>query len=452
MLALVALFASAALVSCSTEEDTTGSDQSQNEDSNNDSDDDSNDDSSDDTVVVSEIIADIVGGSNAYGEIANGVTVTLEANTSYNLDGALHILDGGKLVIESGVTITSQYDDVNTDYIFVEQGGTIEAVGTASAPIVMTSNYTEPGAWGGIHICGYAPINTGIPSVSEIATKNYGGSDAQDNSGTLKYLRVEYTGYSYSEDQECNGISFYGVGRGTTVEYVESYRGSDDGFEFFGGTVDIKYCISTSNSDDSFDWTDGWVGRGQFLVAYQEPTSSGAPICDCLMECDNNGTTETLTPCSRPVLSNLTLISDNDASKEEGVRLRAGTQVEIYNALIGGKTYGLRIDSENTATALEEGNSTLAGIAIESESFKNTFDGSTFTLSQFLAGDTNSDSFVREDVLSDIYVGVIATGVTVPVSDDSAAAFAFDSSATYIGAVEASNDWTAGWSRLSTLK
>ncbi|HBG53269.1 MAG TPA: hypothetical protein DDW70_03525, partial [Rikenellaceae bacterium] len=165
---------------------------------------------------------------------------------------------GVTFTIEPGVIIVAKDDDV-VDYILVEQGGKIDARGTAANPVVMTSERKEAGAWGGVHICGLAPINvTGTTSKSEIGDALYGGSNVADNSGTLSYIRVEYTGYAFSEEKEANGFTFYGVGNGTVVDHLQSYKGSDDGFEWFGGTVNVKYLVATDNGDDSFDWTEGW--------------------------------------------------------------------------------------------------------------------------------------------------------------------------------------------------
>ena len=141
------------------------------------------------------------------------------------------------------------------DYILIEQGAKINAVGTAEAPIVMTSEREEAGAWGGIHICGRAHTNAMGGGYSEIGNSPYGGDVEDDNSGVLQYVRVEYTGYAFDEEHEANGISFYGVGNGTTVDHCQAYKGSDDGFEFFGGSVNVSDMVVVSCSDDSFDWT-----------------------------------------------------------------------------------------------------------------------------------------------------------------------------------------------------
>ena len=306
------------------------------------------------------------------GEIASGQTlvgnVTSDAyllkDGTYKLSGGLHVKSGATLHIAEGVTIEA-IDDAVVDYILVEQGGKIDAQGTASKPIVMTSELKKPGAWGGIHICGRAHTNAGAGVLSEIGNAPYGGSDDADNSGTLRYIRLEYTGFAFDEEHEANGVSFYGVGNGTTVEYLQAYKGSDDGFEFFGGSVDVKHMVSTSCSDDSFDWTEGWNGRGQFLVAYQEGESTLGYECDCLMECDNNGSNNAATPVAHPVLKNLILVG-NGGSKQ-GIRLRAGTEVEIDNAKVCGKGQPLTVETALTENALKNGTSKLTNITLTSE-------------------------------------------------------------------------------------
>ncbi len=365
----------------------------------------------------------------------SGVLV-IEEGASVTLDGGLHVLDGGLLYIMPGVTITAQYDATLVDYIFVEQGGKIYADGgDADGVIVMTSNEHKAGAWGGIHICGYAPINSGSDSLSEIEAKPYGGSNAGDNSGTLRYVRVEYTVYSYSEEQECNGISFYGVGNGTTVEYVQAYYGSDDGFEMFGGTVDLKYCVATSCSDDSFDWTDGWCGRAQFIVAYQDGDCGFN--CDCLLECDNNGDDNVASPASHPVIANATLVGNTfGGAKNDGVMLKAGTEIELYNSIVVGKTYSVYIKTTNTDQRLSDGTSTLLGVLADTELYNSLGDSATYTNADFVAAG-NSVDYVS--TLTNNYVGTVSAS---SVSLDS-----FFETVSYAGAVESSNDWTAGWVR-----
>ena len=288
--------------------------------------------------------------------------LTLKSGNSYTLNGELLVKEGASLNIEPGVKIVALYDD-RVDYILIEQGAKINAEGTADAPIVMTSSKEESGAWGGIHICGRAHTNAeGGKGSSEIGGAVYGGDNDADNSGVLKYVRVEYTGYAFDEEHEANGMTFYGVGSGTVVENCEAYHGSDDGFEFFGGSVNVKNMVVVNCSDDSFDWTEGWNGKGENMVAFQEAESTLGYDCDCLIEADNNENNYAATPVSHPVLRNLILVG-NGGSKQ-GIRLRRGTEVEITSAKVCGKAKALAVESVETENALLNGISTLASVSI----------------------------------------------------------------------------------------
>ena len=324
----------------------------------------------------------LADGSTLIGEIAEDVT--LGAGNTYYLNGQYKVLAGATLNIEEGVTLIARYDEI-VDYILIEQGAKINAVGTAEAPIVMTSEREEAGAWGGIHICGRAHTNAMGGGYSEIGNSPYGGDVEDDNSGVLQYVRVEYTGYAFDEEHEANGISFYGVGNGTTVDHCQAYKGSDDGFEFFGGSVNVSDMVVVSCSDDSFDWTEGWNGTGTNLMAYQEAESSLGYACDCLIEADNNGDDNAATPVAHPNLSNLLLVGNGADGR--GVRLREGTQVTIDNAQICGKTMPLTVETELTENALLDGTSSLTNITISADFVSAE---GIYTADNFLAGEGNS--------------------------------------------------------------
>lgn len=324
---------------------------------------------------------------NNGGEIGNGATlkgsvtsnVTLKAGNSYKLSGEYIVENGATLKIEEGVTITAIGDDDIVDYILVKQGGKINAVGTADKPVVMTSDLKKPGAWGGVHICGKARTNIGS-GISEIGDAAYGGNDDADNSGTLKYIRVEYSGYAFNPEKEANGITFYGVGSGTTVSHCEAYKGSDDGFEFFGGTVNISNMVVVSCSDDSYDWTEGWRGTAADLVAYQEPQATLGYDCDCLIEADNYEKDFTATPVAHPTLKNLILVGNGSTENKRGIRLRRGTQVSIDGAKVCGKGNAVTLESEETEKALLAGISKLSGMTVDSalKSEKNIYTNDAF--------------------------------------------------------------------------
>ena len=370
------------------------------------------------------------GGEDTY-VLDSDITenVTLETGKTYTLNGGVHVKSGATLTIQPGVTIVAQHDET-VDYILIEQGAKIDAQGTAAQPIVMTSEKKEAGAWGGLHICGYAHTNNGSGK-SEIGNAPYGGNNDADNSGTLKYIRLEYTGYAFDEEHEANGVSFYGVGNGTTVEHLQAYQGSDDGFEFFGGSVNVKYMVVTSCSDDSFDWTEGWNGKAQFLVAYQEGESSLGYACDCLMECDNNGTNNAATPVAHPTIANATLIGN--CGDAQGVRLRAGTQVELYNTIITGKGKPLTVATNETENALKDGTSKLEYVAISGELSSKQGIYTNVDFAQAAGNLTN-----QEFSWTGKYVGTLDGGKDL--SADS-----FFTKTDYKGAVKSGDDWTSGW-------
>ena len=325
---------------------------------------------------------------------------TLEQGQTYTLTGGLHVKAGATLTIQPGVTIIAQDDD-QVDYILIEQGAKIDARGTASS------------------------------AKSEIGDASYGGNDPHDNSGTLQYIRVEYGGYAFSEEKEANGFTFYGVGDGTTVDHLQAYGGSDDGFEWFGGTVNVKYLVSTNNTDDSFDWTEGWCGNGQFMIAHQ---ISGE--CDCLIEADNNDNDNMASPISHPVLSNLTLVGNN-GENERGVRLRAGTQAELYNVIVTGKARALTTETEGTESALADGTSKLQYVYL-STNVTSDSDEILYTEEDFLAADNHNKTGYTFN-LTDNYFGTISGGF------DATGLGSFFESASYVGAISADNDWTEGW-------
>ncbi len=256
---------------------------------------------------------------------------------NYTISGAVKVKAGATLTLKPGVIVTAKYDSV-LDYLLIEQGAKIDAQGTADAPIVFKASALD--GWGGIHICGRAPIN-GDGSSSEIGEEPYGGNDVNDNSGILKYVRVENSGKTISSEKEANGFSLYGVGAGTQISYCQAYKGSDDGFEFFGGTAKISHCVIVDCTDDSVDWTQGWRGQADHILVIQSEGSD----CDCLMECDNSGSGNSRMPVAHPTISNVTLIGDGDG---KGPRFREGTQINFYNSVVANAAKPMIVESDYT--------------------------------------------------------------------------------------------------------
>ncbi|WP_421810215.1 beta strand repeat-containing protein [Flagellimonas sp.] len=235
-------------------------------------------------------------------ELSGEVTedTELDASKEYTLTGSYIVKAGASLTIPAGTTIKASGG--TAAFIGVERGAQIFINGTAAAPVIMTSDATSPaqGDWGGLVIAGDAPTNKGEDVLSEVGDLTYGGSTADDDSGSITYLRVEYTGATFSNDKEFNGVSLFGVGSGTTFEYVQSFNGGDDGIEFFGGTVDGNYLVSIGSGDDSIDFADGWTGSGSnwYIAAGAKAGIEGS----------NNGDNGDATPVTTTTLSNITVV------------------------------------------------------------------------------------------------------------------------------------------------
>ena len=387
--------------------------------------------------------------STLEGEII--ANTTLKSGRTFFLKGGVHVKPGATLTIESGVTVKSDPIEPTPAYLLVEPGASINAQGTATSPIVFTSGSANPAPqdWGGIILCGRAPINPqGGTAASEMGVGvTYGGTNAADNSGTMRYVRVEYTGKKASNDKEHNGFTFEGVGNGTTIEYLAVYKGADDGFEWFGGTVNAKYLFSYGAQDDCFDWTYGWQGNGQFWVAVQLPGDADRGI-----EADNNGSNNSLSPFSSPKLSNLTFIGRKDAAaKSRAVKLREGTKGNIHNLVSFGFDSGIEIEHDQTITNLEDGsltfanNNTHVNSGYSYKSSAGTSVTPTVTLDMVSLKNT-LDLTETASYLNNTYKGVDNTSGNA-VNPNTALGSWF-TSVNFIGALDPSNDWTAGtWAR-----
>ncbi|UJH66200.1 beta strand repeat-containing protein [Allomuricauda sp. SCSIO 65647] len=307
-------------------------------------------------------------------EVGDGSSdITLNAGTTYTLSGALVMQSGTTLTIPAGTEIRAEAGGTDV-YIAIQQGAQINAQGTADNPIVMTSNANSPSAgdWGGLVILGNATINSGSTATSEVGNFTYGGSDDTDNSGTLSYVRLEYTGAAINSESEFNGVSFYAVGSDTTVEFIQVHEGADDGVEFFGGTVNASNVVITNAQDDSVDWTEGW--RGTLTDAYIQTSSDS----DKVIEADGNEDDNSATPLSSPTLINFTAIGLGSGQGAEAIRLRRGTEADFTNVYLQGYAEGFDIDDPLTVDAIINDISNVTNV---------TFDDITTNL----VSDTGSD-------------------------------------------------------------
>jgi len=389
---------------------------------------------------------------------------TIDADTTWSadrevvLDGAVFVASGATLTIEPGTRIYGSSATNGT--LVVSRGGRIMAEGTRANPIVMTSDQLDGerarGDWGGLIINGSAPLNIpGGTAEGEGDTGEYGGTNANDDSGVLRYVRVEFAGAEFSPDNELNGIAFQGVGNLTEVDFVQVHFNRDDGVEFFGGTVNAKHVVCTGIADDSFDWTDGWTGKGQFWIAQQRGDDADQGI-----EADNNGENNDLTPRSDPTLFNLTLIGDPDTEQGDesdiGILLREGTAATIRNSIVMGfKDYGLDVDNAATYQNLVNGS-----IAVTNSIFFGNTEGAydddsgedtapPITTAAFAA--TQEGLLTDDPMLGDPYdhadldcnpaagSPALTARAATPPNDG------FFEPANYLGACDEDDDWYRGW-------
>jgi hypothetical protein len=287
---------------------------------------------------------------------------TLRADTAYTLGGYVHVTNNAVLTVEPGTVVKGRIGSA----LFILPGARIEANGTADRPIVFTSDQAvgsrRPGDWGGLILVGRGIINRtgtveleGTGSNTENYAVNYnGGTNNADNSGTLRYVRVEFAGFGVAANQELNAFTFAAIGSGTTLEYLEALAGLDDSFEWFGGAVDGKYLVSYESGDDHFDAAEGYVGRNQFLIGYQSTVlqpraGSGTLSADPQgFEVDGCGSASgsgcatgfNSTPLNAPLFANFTMVGtgqNNDVAATSGgigLLLRRGTAGFWVNGIL----------------------------------------------------------------------------------------------------------------------
>jgi hypothetical protein len=278
------------------------------------------------------------GDSELSGSITSDMTLT--SDKTWTLKGAVKVAAGVTLTIEPGTTIKGDKASLGT--LVVQQGGRIDARGTADEPIVFTSALPEgeraAGDWGGVVLLGKAPINEpgGSASVEGFTTdETYGGTDATDSSGVLSYVRIEFSGIELSVDNEINGLTMAGVGSGTQIDHIQVKHTLDDCFEFFGGSVNASHLVCYHNQDDGFDFDEGYVGKLQYLFLAQDPT-----IADDAngIEADNDEDVEDLTPRTNPTISNFTFCGQNAevAKQQYGFLFRRGFLGTVMNGVVTG--------------------------------------------------------------------------------------------------------------------
>ena len=289
------------------------------------------------------------------------VSADITASTTWSgvvlLQNKVYVKNNATLTIQPGTIILG--DKLTQGSLIITRGAKLNAIGTASQPIVFTSNQgvglRAPGDWGGVVILGLAKNNqpggvANIEGIPPTTDTQYGGSFDTDNSGTIKYVRIEFAGIALETNKEINGITFGSVGSGTTVDYVQVTLSGDDSFEWFGGTVNCKHIISYRAVDDDFDTDYGFRGKVQFGLIIRDKDLSDAIGDSNGFESDNDAAGSVGQPKTRPIFSNVTLVGAKGngtvtlpagEKHERAFRLRRNTATSVLNSIATGFEKGL---------------------------------------------------------------------------------------------------------------
>ena len=314
---------------------------------------------------------DLGGGENGLINVPTSTTLsgninattTLTSDKVWTLKGYVYVTDGAKLIIQPGTTIISDIGEKGA--LCIERGAQIIAEGTALKPIVFTSGKPvgerTPGDWGGIVILGRAKTNWATePTIEGGIGKAFGGTNDLDNSGVLRYVRIEYAGIAAMPNSEINALTLGGVGSGTILENIQTIYANDDAFEFFGGTVNGKNLYAYATADDDFDFDFGYTGTITNGVAKRDPQFVDSGDAGNGVECDNDGAGSPAQPYTHPKLLNMILIGPNSSSSlsnhNVGLRFRRATQFTMKNSIIWGwMKGGLRLESNETTQFVKDG-------------------------------------------------------------------------------------------------
>ena len=300
---------------------------------------------------------------------------TLDKDSVYLLKGFVRVgedltLSGtptktGILTIEPGTVILGDRETKGT--LIIHRGSRILAEGTADNPIIFTSEkgpgLKNPGDWGGVVICGKATNN--FPGGSAELEGGYGafhgGSDDADNSGKLKYVRIEYAGIPVNPNQEINSLTMGSVGSGTQISYVQCSYGGDDAFEWFGGTVNCDHLMAYRCLDDDMDCDNGFRGNVQFVLSVKDNNLADQSGSNGF-EVDNDGSGSTNTPITSASFSNVTLVGPKQNREtilnlqfQNLAHLRRGSKIKIYNSVGTAYPNGIFIDGTNSINAAKNG-------------------------------------------------------------------------------------------------
>lgn len=402
------------------------------------------------------------------------------AQAKYLLSGYVYVKNNAVLTIEPGTVIKGVSNTKAT--LIIERGSKIMAAGTLEKPIVFTSDkpagQRATGDWGGLVICGKARTNKhddgeGVGIAEGGIGSKYGGTDDNDNSGVLQFVRIEFPGIPLSStaNSEINGLTLYSVGKATVMDHIQVSYSGDDSFEWFGGNVNAKYLVALGGLDDGFDTDNGFSGKIQFGLIIQDPLKSDQSGSNAF-ESDNDADGSLLTPVTSPVFSNVTVFGPlavtatlpAETKHEKALHLRRGTMTSIYNSVFVGFPQGLSIDGQkgNSPTRADQNelqieNTILAGMTVNYVEKTGTV-AVPYTVTQHQAYFTatarnNADNLTIADIIGSGFISLTSPALLPAAGSSLLTGASFTNSrltdtfftpTTFRGAFGTEN-WTSGW-------
>lgn len=359
--------------------------------------------------------------TTVYVNAAITTNTTWDANVMYVLQGLIYVKNGATLTIPPGTIIEGDHTYTGSALV-ITKGSRIFANGTAAKPIVFTSDVAagsrNKGDWGGVILLGKSNfnINGGVNNIEGITATSdtqYGGGttpDENDNSGVLRYVRIEFPGYVYAPNNEINGLTLGAVGKGTVIDYVQVSHSNDDSFEWFGGSVDCKHLVAFRGLDDDFDTDNGYNGKVQFGLGIRDPHVSDDPAISTSegFESDNNATGSAVNPYTSAIFTNFTMIGPmyrKDQANagsfatgyKRGARIRRASQLKILNSVFMDYNEGVHVDGNASETAALNGtlkfaNNILAGTVTTSKvtQVNATGNNASFNIATWYAASNNT--------------------------------------------------------------
>lgn len=424
---------------------------------------------------------------------------------TYLLRGWVYIAEGAELTLQPGTIIKGEKESAAS--LIVEPGGKLFAQGSATQPIVFTSaqpkGSRKPGDWGGLIICGHGSNNKGTlgQQIEGGPRTKHGGSNPNDNSGILSYVRVEFAGYPFQKDKEINGITFGSVGAGTQVDHLQVSYSNDDSYEWFGGNVNCRYLVAYNGWDDEFDTDNGFCGNVQYALSVRAPRIADTSQSNGF-ESDNDADGSLTTPFTTAVFSNVTFVGpigrdgfENTPDYINGgtefpqngsalgkfqaaMHIRRSSHLSCFNTVAIGYPIGLIIDAEkgNTQEYAKSGllklqNIIFAGMGITGSDANKRYNDDLYDAVNKNTIDANQESYSStyfksqpgNEILNDISDLKLSSRIAnlpaiFPQPDSpliGKASFTdplltqwFDK-VNYIGALSSSDNWLQGWTEFN---